>query len=67
VSISKKLRKIQLAENVSGSLPKIPTGKSSHIYPLISPLSSHLPPNNEGCSKPEAYCSSPLSSPKYKE
>jgi hypothetical protein len=37
VSISKKLKKIQLAENVSCALPKIPTGKPSHIYPLVSP------------------------------
>jgi hypothetical protein len=36
------------------------THPSSHI-------SSHLPPNNKGCLKPEAYCLLPLSSPKYKE
>jgi hypothetical protein len=37
MSISKKSTKFQLAENVSCALPKIPTGKLSHIYPLISP------------------------------
>ncbi len=35
--------------------------------PSSSCFSSHLPPNNKRCSKPEAYCSSPLSGPKYKE
>jgi hypothetical protein len=37
VSISKKTRKIQLAENVSCDLPKISIGKPLHIYPLVSP------------------------------
>jgi hypothetical protein len=34
---------------------------------LSSHISSYLPPNNKGCLKPEAYCSSALSNPKYKE
>ncbi len=55
-----KHKKIRILEPV----PKI---SQLVTLPSSSRFSSHLPPNNKRCSKPEAYWSLPLCGPKYKE